>query len=310
MKSQFIRICITLAMLASIYLLVEIPASAAKPYATQNGRTFLPSRHSFATAQKVSTAKVPQVFGAARKMAISHSNSSTPAPLPASTSIAGVPLPTHTDPTAMAGISEDNVSKPDGSGAGGTVNYMEAVNTEMAIYGRDGTLEYMTTFRNWFGINTPYHDPKVIWDNTGDRFIFSVNVGFELILSVAQQADATGKFCNYGLPTPVNGGLGADFDMLGVNGNGIYISANVLNPSTGRQVSNELFAANRTQMESCAKNAGYYTWTGLTKSRRLARRGPRTGCNGERPGWHRVPRELPPIRWLPVDALDALRREQ
>ena len=99
------------------------------------------------------------------------------------------------------------------------------------------------------------------WDNTGSRFIFSVlqTSAKKIWLSVAQQTDATGTYCNYSFPTPA----GHDFDKLGVDSDGIYFSFNVLDPTTGNVVSNELFFAGRVALESC-QAANYTNWTGLT----------------------------------------------
>ena len=227
-----------------------------------------------ATAQIVSTATIPQVRDTGQQSASSDgtSNSDTAAAtiqaanVPYPSNVVNVPPASNISSSANAGIPDDNVSKPDANGAGGYYNYLETVNSQLAIYSRSGTLQYTTAFQAWFGLKStaPVHDPVVIWDNTGDRFIFSVDLGYELLLSVAQNTNALGKFCNYAFPTPINGGLGADFDKLGVNNNGIYLSANVLDPSTGNQVSNELFFASRTRLETCTQNVSYTTWTHLT----------------------------------------------
>lgn len=149
--------------------------------------------------------------------------------------------------------------KPDANGAGGAFNYLETVNGEVGIYNRNGSQEFTTTFQSWFGINGTFIDPVTQWDDTGSVFIFSaLELGTNnLLLSVAQQASATGKFCNYTftfLP-------GHDFDKLGVNSFGIFFSANLLN-SSGQVVNNELFFASRSALESC-QTAIYTNWTDL-----------------------------------------------
>jgi len=108
--------------------------------------------------------------------------------------------------------------------------------------------------------SSQFVDPVTVWDDTGDRFIFSVlQQGTSTIqVSVAQQTDATGTYCNYSFSNLAN----QDFDHLGVDADGIYVSANVLS-STGQVVNNELFYASRTAMESC-QSVTATDWTNLT----------------------------------------------
>jgi hypothetical protein len=81
-----------------------------------------------------------------------------------------------------------------------------------------------------------------------------------LLVSVAQKTDATSSdFCNYSFPY---GKYGLDFPKLGVDPDGIYLSANVLSTSTGQQVGNVLYFANRAAMESCG-SATYTEWSNV-----------------------------------------------
>lgn len=184
--------------------------------------------------------------------------------LPAPTHVVSIAVPTTTGTRVSSGIADDGKAKPDANGAGGADNYVETVNASLAIYSRTGVLEKSTTLQSWFHVPSTAFvvDPVVVWDDTGMRFLISADLGYELVLSVAQQTDERGGYCTYAFPTPSN--LGADFDKLGVNSAGIYLSANLLKSSTGSLVSNELFFANRAQLESCAPNTNYTIWTGLT----------------------------------------------
>lgn len=271
MRSRLFRSSLIFALLFCLSALISLSPMASRAGASSRSlsheHNFQPNGHGFAIAHKVSTVTIPQTLSHihdAGQGNVFHRITASTAPtlVSAPQNILRVPPASGTDPSAIGGIGDNNQSTADANGAGGTDNYLETANSSVAIFSRSGALEYTTTFQKWFSINTPYHDPKVVWDNTGNRFIFSVNVGFALILSVAQQTDALGNFCNYALPTP--GNYGADFDMLGVNGTGIFIGANLLNPGTGKLVSNEMFFADRIKMENCAKNAPYTSWTGLT----------------------------------------------
>jgi hypothetical protein len=172
-----------------------------------------------------------------------------------------VPAPTSTDPSAKNGLSLGQ-PKPDVSGTGGTSNYLETVEGGIAIYDRSGNPEFQTSYESWFGQpKEAFHDPVTMWDDVGNRFLFSVmQLGTsQILVSVAQQSSALGQFCTYTFSDLPN----HDFDKLGVDQDGVYITANILSQSTGQVVSNELFYANRSAMENCQK-VNYSYWQGLT----------------------------------------------
>ena len=265
------RTILSFALLVCLILLSRATCVWAAPHSTLQGNGFQPSGYGVAIAQKVSTSTTPQVRDTGHVTVSSdpltpNNVPALPDNAPALQNVSRIAPPTSTDPSAIGGMADDGATKPDANGAGGTDNYLETVNSQLAIYDRSGNLQYTSTLQQWFGkpSTAPIVDPVVVWDDTGSRFIFSVDLGYELLLSVAQQTNATGNFCNYAFPTPINKGLGADFDKLGVNGTGVYLSANVLDPRSGNQVSNELFFASRTQLETCVQNVSYTTWTGLT----------------------------------------------
>jgi len=172
-----------------------------------------------------------------------------------------VPAPTTTDSGASHGLSLAQ-PKPDASGAGGTQNYLETVEGGVAIYSRSGTGQFETTYQSWFHLpKAQFHDPVTMWDDIGNRFLFSVlEQGTSTILvSVAQQTSATGNYCTYSFSDLAN----HDFDKLGVDQDGIYVTANILASNGVQVVNNELFYANRVAMENCQK-VNYSYWTDLT----------------------------------------------
>jgi len=237
------------------------------PPTTQAGLGFQPSGHGVALPLMIHTAalsNVTQTDFTSMSFPTSEAISSTPAlashPLLTSQTPVKVPPPGSIDPSANTGLFQQG-GKPDANGAGGLNNYLETTNPAVAIYTRSGTLQSATTYRSWFNINSAFYDPVAMWDDTGERFIFSaLQTGAKSIwLSVAQQSDAMGTYCNYNFPTPPE----HDFDKLGVDSDGVYFSFNVLAPGTNNVMSNELFFADRTAMESC-QAAKYTDWTGLT----------------------------------------------
>ena len=246
---------------------ITTPTTRTTTPVIYGGRIFQPSGHGIALPQMIYTAIQPQADGAAfASMSLPPSEASTQTPGRASyllltpQTVVKVPPPTSTDPSAKPGLFQQG-AKPDGNGAGGLNNYLETTNAGVAIFNRSGTPLLRSTYRSWFGTFSPFIDPVAMWDDTGSRFIFSaLQLSAEKIwLSVAQQSDATGTYCNYSFLTP----YGHDFDKLGVDGDGVYFGFDVLAPGTNNVVNNELFYTSRTALESC-QAATYTDWMGLT----------------------------------------------
>ncbi len=162
--------------------------------------------------------------------------------------------------TSFEGQSNTGWAPSDSNGAAGLYNYIETVNEQFEIYSRDGTSQYGTSFNAWYGQSGSLFDPKVIWDDRGERFIFLVDTGSSLLVSVAQQVDGIGNYCSYAFPTLAN--YFADYPQLGVDRDGIYFSANMYPNVNGDPFTSELFFANRGQMESC-QTTQYNFWTNL-----------------------------------------------
>lgn len=265
MYHRLFRAMLLVACLLYPLLLSGTLATRASTSIPHVGRSFQPSGHGVATPQVVNTATMPQVQATQLQSASIISPqavfSGLPRkPLASPSNVVNVPPPTSTDATAKKGISSTIEPKPDANGAGGTYNYLETINGGIGIFNRSGVRLSLTSYQTWFGINSPFIDPVTQWDSYGARFIFSIlQQGSDTLwLSVAQQPSATGKFCNYSftfLPSH-------DFDKLGVDSDGIYFSANLLNGS-GQTVNNELFFASRIALEGC-RQATYTNWTNLT----------------------------------------------
>lgn len=160
---------------------------------------------------------------------------------------------------SFSGISNTGWTPSDANGAGGINNYFQTVNEQFSIYSRTGTVQYSNNFNTWFGQSGSLFDPKVVWDDFGKRFIFMVDTGSSLLISVAQQTNGVGNYCTYGFGTL--SGYFADYPQLGVDTNGIYFTANLY----GTPFTSEVFYANRGQMETC-QSTGYTFYTGLTNA--------------------------------------------
>jgi hypothetical protein len=266
-RSRFKGYIFSLLALAALLISVMSVNFVFARGATSQGspaaeQTLLPKGRGTIVPHKVSTSSVPQVKSAGHGTVVYRPAPGGYAHVPSPQNVVRVPAPANVNLTtkkSFEGQSENGWQPSDSNGAGGTNNYVETVNEQWAIYSRTGTLQYQTDFDSWFGYSsgTTLFDPVVQWDRVGSRFIFIVDSGSSLLVSVAQQTDALGSYCNYTFTTP--SGAFADFEKLGVNNQGIFFSVNVYSTP----FSNELFFANRTQMESCS-TVSYTYWTGLT----------------------------------------------
>lgn len=228
---------------------------------SQRSRSFSSSGQGTVTPKEVSTLTTPQIPGKGH-----GSVSYLPAPgshanVPSPQNVVRVPAPINanlTTNTKFVGQAENGFQPSDTNGAGGLNNYVETVNEQWAVYSRTGSQQFETNFNTWFGVSGSIFDPVVQWDKTGKRFIFIVDTGSSLLLSVAKQTNGIGNYCNYTFPTP--SGNFADYEKLGVDSDGVYFSTNLY--VNNLFSSNELFFANRTQLESCA-TVNYTTWSKL-----------------------------------------------
>jgi hypothetical protein len=259
-----LRAILLFTILICLIVLPDVLSANAKVPSKRIGRSFQPTRNGVVVPERINT------VGLKQEKITNTQPATTGNPLPVSTKRSRIPYPsnvvrvpaaTNTDPSANEGLSLGQ-PKPDASGVGGIDNYIETVEGGIAIYDRNGNREFETTYQSWFNLpSAQFHDPVSMWDDTGNRFIFSIlDQGTPYILvSVAQQTNATGQYCTYAFSDLQN----HDFDKLGVDSDGIYVTANILAQNSEQVVNNELFYANRAAMENCQK-VSYSNWDGLT----------------------------------------------
>lgn len=264
MLQRTLRTTLVLTLLVAFTILVSatpVGAASRRAQTPKAGHSFQPNGHSQATARMVSTSTVPQVKGTGRGAIPARPAPGGRANVPSPANVVRVPAPAPTNmavKTSFAGQANTGWSPSDSNGAAGTKNYFETVNEQFEIYSKAGVAQYGNNFNTWFGLSGSLFDPKTVWDSTGKRFIFQVDTGSSLLISVAQQTNGLGSYCNYTFTT-LSGDF-ADFDQLGVDANGVYATVNMY---TSNSVFPELFSISRTAMESC-QSAGYTYWYGLT----------------------------------------------
>lgn len=261
MRRLSLRLLSVSTLLVGLIMVLTVSPVGATSHASRQGRTFQPTGRSVIVPQKVSTFTTPQVTGKSRGTVAYRTAPGGIAHVPSPANVVRVPAPVGQDLSTkltFTGQSNTGWQPSDSNGAGGTNNYIETVNEQWAVYTRKGVQKYSTDFNTWFGQSGSLFDPVVQWDRTGSRFLFIVDSGSSLLVSVAQQTSALGSYCNYTFPTL--SGYFADYEKMGVDADGVYFSANMYGSSS---FTNELFFANRTQMEAC-QTVNYTYWTGLT----------------------------------------------
>jgi hypothetical protein len=137
-----------------------------------------------------------------------------------------------------AGIS---VTPPDSTGAIGPNNYVEMVNSSIAVYDRSLNLVSSATLDGFVGVpGAPYCDPQIQWDPAANRWLFAfllcnlqTTVQY-FVVGWSRTSDpsnlSAGGWCQIGVQ-PANPYL-FDFPKLGHNSNYLIVGGNFYNEST------------------------------------------------------------------------------
>ncbi|MGB6680631.1 MAG: PPC domain-containing protein [Candidatus Bathyarchaeia archaeon] len=139
------------------------------------------------------------------------------------------------------GISWTGWIPPDPEMAVGPDHIIVVVNSSWAIYTKDGTQLYQTTFSSWFGLVSPSgspFDPWVFYDDHADRWVFLTvarNVSTQdadYLISVSQTSNPMGSWWVYKLDATLNGGTPttnwADYPKIGYDSSyAVYITGNM-----------------------------------------------------------------------------------
>ena len=141
------------------------------------------------------------------------------------------------------GLSDTNYSPSDSTGDIGPANYIEMVNSQIGVYDRSLLLLDATSLAA-FGAVGPFltnpegscvFDPQIAWDQTADRWLYSM---LEQVTSTNSCANVDGDYLDFGWSTtsdPLgawcgfainNGSVLDDYDKLGHDNNFIIIGAN------------------------------------------------------------------------------------
>ncbi|RMH87125.1 MAG: hypothetical protein D6681_15750, partial [Calditrichaeota bacterium] len=178
--------------------------------------------------------------------------------------------------TDFAGIPDLGlVIPPDPHMAVGPNHVMGVVNQQFAIYDKSGNLLKLINAADWFANvhpgGSPF-DPQIVYDHHSGRWIMiwvDFNISTQeawLLLSVSDDSNPLGIWCNWRLPGNQNGStpntLFNDYPKLGVDADAVYVTANMFDMAAGfayRYVQLRIIPKAQLLTGSC----GPVTWTDL-----------------------------------------------
>ena len=156
----------------------------------------------------------------------------------------------------FSGIGANGSAPPDNDGAIGPTQYVELVNTELAVYSKAGAVllapEATSTLWSGFGGGCQTNndgDGTVVFDAIAQRWViqqFSVSTTPYLeCIAVSTSADATGSWNRYSFHATNDF---PDYPKLGVWADGYYISYNLFNAAGTAGLGTLLCGYDRSQM--------------------------------------------------------------
>ena len=167
----------------------------------------------------------------------------------------------HTDP----GIA---VSPPDTDGAVGPTSFVELLNNLFQVYDKSGTiLETLRLPDFWADAGvTPAglpFDPRVLYDPVSQRWFASSAenefVPNDILLAVSNTSDPTQGWQGFAIPSDPTQQTWADFPMLGINQDGVFIAANTYFAGTPDFASEEIIAIPKSDLLQTAPSVANAT---------------------------------------------------
>ena len=167
----------------------------------------------------------------------------------------------------------------DGDGAIGPDHFVELINGRFAVYAKTNgaVVESMTSLDFWrnTGIVIPggqdVSDPRVVFDAGSQRWFASAilfNAGTlasnSFVVAASSSADPTGPWRGVSIVAdPVSGNF-ADFPTLGLDANGVYLSANMFTPgSSGTNTGSALISIPKADLLQAVPTATNATSFGM-----------------------------------------------
>jgi hypothetical protein len=160
----------------------------------------------------------------------------------------------HTDP----GIA---VSPPDTDGAAGPTSFVEFLNNLYQVYDKSGTLLQSSRLPDFWSeagatLSGLPIDPRILYDPVSERwFATSGDNPFlpnEILVAVSNTSDPTQGWHGFAIPSDPTGQTWADFPMLGIDQDGVFITANMYLVNTPTFVSEEIISIPKSDLLQAA----------------------------------------------------------
>ncbi|TAK32086.1 MAG: hypothetical protein EPO21_15785 [Chloroflexota bacterium] len=168
---------------------------------------------------------------------------------------------------------------PDGAMSVCALHVVVAVNSSLAVYNKTGTLlTGPTTFTSFFAsLNLPagtkIFDPRLVYDQSTDHhFLVAAATNSTLqqawyVIAMSQTGDPTGSWRLWALDSTQNGSNStpywADYPMLGIDSQALYITGNMFLWSGGYSQDVKLRIFNKSQFLSGSSSISWYDFWNL-----------------------------------------------
>ena len=172
----------------------------------------------------------------------------------------------------FTGLTDTGWYPPDNGFAAGPSNLIEAVNEQVAVYGKNGArLLGPTQLYSWFGYSSSSNifDPVIVYRG-GHFYLVALYINSstqvsQILVSVSLTNSATGGWCNYVFNGEQASTNWADFPRVGVTTNRLLIATNQFNWSTGAFEQNFLQELPKASLDTCS-GFSYTYWYGFLNS--------------------------------------------
>ncbi len=164
--------------------------------------------------------------------------------------------------------SQSGFIPPDTMGAAGPNHVVELVNGRFAVYDKSGSLQTSSSLNTFWGNSGAGHDgsyafdPRILYDSYSGRWFASSvdNAGGanNFLVAVSNTSNPTAGWSGFKIDADSDNQQWADFPTMGINADGLYVSANMFGISGGGFTVNTLVVP-KSDLLSATPNVAHAT---------------------------------------------------